>query len=98
MCWNIATALLDNNVLLERKFFLYLDLFLWEDGYYCDPVNARSCSYGSLFASFGGKLLWLMYVWCCGHVTDLYTYKSRKIKKSTYLCKQGYSFIYLHCT
>lgn len=56
MCWNVATAPLDNNV-IEKKGILCLDLFLWENGYYCDPVNAHSCYYSSLFAAWtsGGK-------------------------------------------
>lgn len=47
MCWNVATAPLDNNVVLgkkkKKKNILYLDLFLWENGFYCDPVSTHSC-------------------------------------------------------
>lgn len=53
MCWNVATAPLDNNVVLKKKKdILCLDLFLWENGYCCDPVSAYSCCYGSLFAAW----------------------------------------------
>jgi len=57
MCWNVATAPLDNNVLLKIKIIkkediLHPDLFLWQNGCYCDPVSAHSCSYGSLFAAW----------------------------------------------
>lgn len=53
MCWRIATAPLDNSVLLKRKKkrdILYFDLFLWENGYYFESVSTHSCYYGSLFA------------------------------------------------
>lgn len=44
MCWNIATAPLDNNVLGKKKKDIpYLDLFLWENEYHCEPVSAHSC-------------------------------------------------------
>lgn len=52
MCWHIATAPLDNNVLLKRKKvdILYFDLFLWEPGYYFESMSTYGCYYGSLFA------------------------------------------------
>lgn len=51
MCWHIASAPLDNNVLLKRKKkILYFDLFLWENGYYFESVSTHSCYCGSLFA------------------------------------------------
>lgn len=51
MCWRVAIAPLDNNVLLKKD-TLHLDLFLLKNGCYCDPVSAHSCYYGSLFAAW----------------------------------------------